>query len=237
MAQSLQVNKANVAPLLAEFLGTSVLAMVTLVLSQTTGVSYFIGTSVALTLGVAYMMFSRVSGGHFNPAITLGVWASNKITQNSTAKAVGYIVAQVLGALASWQLYQYFVNQKITSQPVKYALPLLLAEVVGTVILALGFAAAATRTFSAIESALTYGFSLFVGIMVAATASAAYLNPAVALGLRGFNFNWVYIVGPVIGGVVGVGVYKFMFDTTKETGVKAAVARVVKAKKVVRKRR
>lgn len=232
MSQSLQVNKATTAPLLAEFLGTSVLVMVTLVLSQTTAVSYFIGTSVALALGVAYMMFSGVSGGHFNPAITLGVWASKKITQSSSVKAVTYIVAQVLGALASWQLYQYFVNQKITAQPVKYSLPLLVAEVVGTFILALGFATAASRAFSALESALTYGFSLFVGIMVAATASAAFLNPAVALGLRSFNFNWVYIVGPIVGGVVGIVLYKVMFEPA--TGVKAVAA---KARTAVRKRK
>lgn len=234
MAQSLQVNKANAAPLLAEFLGTAVLVMVTLVLSQTTAVAYFIGTSVALALGVAYMMFSGVSGGHFNPAITLGVWATKKVTQNSTIKAVAYIVAQVLGALASWQLYQYFINQKLTAQPVKYSLPLLVAEAVGTLILALGFAAAATRAFSALESALTYGFSLFVGIMVAATASAAFLNPAVALGLRNFKFNWVYTVGPLIGAVIGIGVYKFMFEPTKTGSVKSVVA---KARKVAGRRR
>src|SRR3989344_3466264 len=111
MSQSLQINKANTAPLVAEFLGTSVLVMVALVLSQTTAVSYFIGTSVALALGVVYMMFSGVSGGHFNPAITLCVWTSNKITQSSAVKAIAYIVAQVLGALGSWQLYQYFAAQ------------------------------------------------------------------------------------------------------------------------------
>lgn len=206
-----KINRATAAPLLAEFLGTSVLVMVVLILSQTTGVPYFIGTSAALALGVVYMMFSGISGGHFNPAITIGVWASKKITQSSTVKTVTYIVAQVLGALVSWQLYQYFVNQKLTAQPVKYSLPLLLAEAIGTFILALGFAAAANRAFGALESALTYGFSLFAGIMVAATASAAFLNPAVALGLRGFNFNWVYVVAPLLGGIIGVGLYTYFF--------------------------
>lgn len=210
----IKFNRAKLAPLMAEFLGTSVLVMMVLVLSQTTSVPYFIGTSAALALGVVYMMFSGVSGGHFNPAITIGVWASKKITQNSTVNAIAYIVAQVLGALASWQLYQYFVNQKLTAQPVKYSLPLLVAEAVGTFILALGFATAASRAFSALESALTYGFSLFVGIMVAATASAAFLNPAVALGQRGFNFNWVYIVGPLLGGIIGIGLYNYIFGAS-----------------------
>lgn len=207
----IKFNRATAAPLLAEFLGTSVLVLVVLVLSQTTGVPYFIGTSAALALGVVYMMFSGVSGGHFNPAITIGVWASRKITQSSTVKAVAYIVAQVLGALASWQLYQYFVNQKMTTQAVKFDWRILIAEVVGTVILALGFAAAATRAFNALESALTYGFSLFVGIMVAATASAAFLNPAAALGLRNFNFSLVYVLGPIIGAVIGANLYMYMF--------------------------
>lgn len=235
MAQSLQINKANTAPLLAEFLGTSVLVTVALVLSQTTAVAYFIGTSVALALGVAYMMFSGVSGGHFNPAITLGVWTSKKITQNSTAQAVAYIVAQMLGGLASWKLYEYLIGHKLTSQSVHYTFPLLLAEAVGTLVLALGFAAAVSRSFSALESALTYGFSLFVGILIASTASAGFLNPAVAFGER--NFNWVYVVGPAVGAVVAINVYKFMFNASKPSTVRSVVARAVKAKKVVRRRK
>ncbi len=235
MAQSLQINKANSAPLLAEFLGTSVLVTVGLVLSQTTAVAYFIGTSVALALGVVYMMFSGVSGGHFNPAITLGVWTSKKITQNSTVKAVAYIIAQMLGGFASWKLYEYLIGHKLTGQTVHYTFPVLLAEAIGTLVLAFGFAAAVSRSFSAIESALTYGFSLFVGILVASTASAAYLNPAVALASR--NFNWVYVVGPLVGGVVAINVYRYLFEPTKQGVVKTVVAKAVRAKKTAARRR
>ena len=224
MAQSLKVNKATTAPVVAEFLGTAVLVMLVLILTQTTAVSYFIGTSAALALGVVYMMFGGVSGGHFNPAITIGVWTSKKITQSSTAKAIAYIVAQMLGGLASWQLYQYFINHKLISQTSHYTFPVFLAEAVGTMVLAFGFSAASTRAFTALESALTYGFALFTGIMVAATAAAAYLNPAVAFGLRGFS--WTYVVAPIIGAVVGVNIYNFLFAPAKASGASAVVAKV-----------
>src|SRR3989344_697917 len=145
-------NKARTAPLAAEFLGTGVLVMVALVLSQTTGVPYFIATSVAVT-----------------PALPV-----KSSSWSSTA----------------W-----------------------LAEVVGTAILAVGLTAALTRRLDTLTTALTYGASFFAGIMVAATASAAYLNPASALALR--NFNAVYILGPLVGGIIGVGLYTWFFAPAK----------------------
>lgn len=203
---TVKVNRATAAPLVAEFLGTGFLVLVALVLSETTAVSYFIATSVAVALAVAYMVFSNVSGGHFNPAITIGMWTARKI---GTLRGVGYIIAQLLGGLASWQLYQYFVNRTLPAKSVSFNTTMWLAEVVGTFILSMGFAAAVSRAFTALESSLTYGASLFVGILVAATSAAGYLNPAVALGLR--SFNAIYILGPLVGAIVGINLYYLLF--------------------------
>ena len=186
-------NKARTAPLAAEFLGTGVLVMVALVLSQTTGVPYFIATSVAVTLALVYVLFGSVSGGHFNPAITVGMWAARKM---ATIRGISYIAAQLLGGVAAWQLFQYFSNQALPVKSSSWSTTAWLAEVVGTAILAVGLTAALTRRLDTLTTALTYGASFFAGIMVAATASAAYLNPASALALR--NFNAVYILGPLV---------------------------------------
>lgn len=196
--------------LLAEFLGTAILVMMALVLTQTTRVSYFVGTSVALTLGAVYMMFSRVSQAHVNPAITLAMWSVRRI---ATVPAVAYIAAQLVGGFVSWKLYEYFTAHHLTSLSSKWDWRVFVAEAVGTMILAMGFGAAVSKGLSQLEAAFTYGFSLFVGIMVAATASAAYLNPAVALGVR--SFNWTYVLGPVIGGLVGLNIYSYMFGGAK----------------------
>lgn len=200
------INRANAAPLLAEFLGTSLLVMVVLVLSQTTGVPYFIATSVAVTLGLVYVLFGSVSGGHFNPAVTVSMWSAGKI---KTIKGATYIVAQMLGGVASWQLFQYFTNQSLPTRTSQWNAPVFLAELVGAAILTMGLSAALTRGLDTLTSALAYGAAFFAGIMVAATASAAYLNPASALALR--NFNWVYVLGPLAGGVIGVNLYMWFF--------------------------
>jgi len=203
-------NKARTAPLAAEFLGTGVLVMVALVLSQTTGVPYFIATSVAVTLALVYVLFGSVSGGHFNPAITVGMWAARKM---ATIRGISYIAAQLLGGVAAWQLFQYFSNQALPVKSSSWSTTAWLAEVVGTAILAVGLTAALTRRLDTLTTALTYGASFFAGIMVAATASAAYLNPASALALR--NFNAVYILGPLVGGIIGVGLYTWFFAPAK----------------------
>lgn len=203
-------NKARTAPLLAEFLGTSVLVMIALVLSQTTGVPYFIATSVAVTLALVYVLFGSVSGGHFNPAITVGMWSARRI---STVRGVAYIAAQMLGGVASWQLFQYFTNQSLPAKTTHWSTPMFLAELVGTAILAIGLTAALTRGLDTLTTALTYGASFFAGILVAATASAAYLNPATALALR--NFNVTFVLGPIVGAVVGMNLYMWFFAPAK----------------------
>ena len=205
-----KADKATLAPLAAEFLGTGFLVLIALVLSETTAVSYFIATSVAVALGVAYMVFANVSGGHFNPAITIGMWTARKV---GTVKGVSYVVAQLLGGLASWKLYEYFINHSLPAKAAHYDSRIFIAEAVGALILSLGFAAAVSRGLTALESALTYGASLFVGVLVAATAAAGYLNPAIALGLR--SFDWTYALGPVVGAIVGINLYYLLFAPTK----------------------
>src|SRR5579862_9465081 len=102
-----RVNRAVVAPVLAEFIGTGVIVMAALILGQTTAVSFFIALSLAITVTVVYLLFSTVSGAHANPAITFGMWTARRI---STLRGISYIAAQLLGGVAAWQLFQYFTN-------------------------------------------------------------------------------------------------------------------------------
>ncbi len=204
------LTKAKATPLVAEFLGAAIWTFVALVLSQTTSVSYFIATSVALALVLVYMLFNGVSGGHFNPAITFGMWTARRM---GSVRAVSYIVVQLLGGLASWRLFEYFTGHSIVSKTTNWSTSIWLAEVVGTAIVAMAFAATVYKKLDALNAAFTLGTALFVGVLVAATASAGYLNPAVALGQR--NFNAVYILGPLVGGLVGVNLYNWLFAGAK----------------------
>lgn len=218
--------RLQAASLMSEFLGTAMLVMVAIVLTETTAVSYFIATSLALTLGVVVMLFGAISGAHVNPAITFGMWAARRIT---SLRAVGYVAAQMLGGLTAWQLYQYLADKDLPAKTATFSTELWLAEAVGTFVLALGVSAAVVRGLSALESAFAYGASIFVGIMIASVGSAGLLNPAMALGLRGWGT--AYVLGPLVGGLVGVTLYNFLFTPGSAS---AAVRRVTTVTRVSR---
>lgn len=205
-----KLNRKAVAPVVAEFLAAGVLVMVALILGQTTAVSYFIGTSVAVAAAVVYMLFGAVSGAHANPAVTFGLWAMRKI---GTLRGISYIAAQLLGGLASWQLFQYLTDHTLTARTIPFSTPVWLAEVVGTAVVAMAFAAVLTHKFDALYSGLLIGASYFAGIIIAATASLGYINPAVALASRAWSS--VYVLGPLVGGLVGVLIYAFLFGGDK----------------------
>jgi len=198
--------RSGVAPVLAEFLGTATLTSVALVLTETTAVSYFIATSLAVTLTVIVLMFGGVSGSHVNPAITFGMWTARRI---GTLRAVAYIAAQMLGGLAAWQLYQYLTDKPLAAKTVHFDTHVWVAELVGTFVLALGFSAAISRVLDTLQSAVVYSAALFVGIIVASVASAGLLNPALALGVR--SWGTVYLLGPLVGGLLGVNIYYLLF--------------------------
>ncbi len=202
--------RPQIATVVAEFLGTATLVMVALILSQTTAVSYFIGTSVAAALVVLYMIFGSISGGYFNPAITFGMWTARQI---STLRGVMYVGAQLLGGLAALELFQYFTNRELQAKNLAFSTPVWLAEVVGTAILAMALIAAIRKGFDTLQTAVVYGVAFFIGILIAATASAAYLNPAIALGER--SWNAVYVLGPLVGGLIGVNLYTLLFAGDK----------------------
>jgi glycerol uptake facilitator-like aquaporin len=211
-------NRLTVAPVVAEFLGVAVITSVAMVMTQTTAVSYFIGTSVAVALAVVVMAFGAVSGAHFNPAITFGMWTARRI---GTLRAISYVAAQMLGGLAAWQLLQYLVDKPIPARSVTFNAHMWAAELVGTFILSLGFAAAASRVFEAVQAAVVYSAAIFAGIMVASVSSTGILNPAMALGLR--SWGTVYILGPLVGALLGINLYYLLFAPVTAGG--AALAR------------
>jgi glycerol uptake facilitator-like aquaporin len=96
-----------------------------------------------------------------------------------------------------------------------------LAEALGTFVLAYGVASVVYNKAPGAAAGLTIGGSLLVGISLA-TQSNGVLNPAVALGIG--SFSWTYIVGPALGGVVAMVLYRFV-ATSEATGkLKASAA-------------
>ena len=168
--------KQRVAPVAAEFIGTALLVMIALVMTETTAVSYFVATSLAVTISVIVLFFGSVSGAHVNPAITFGMWTARKV---STLRAASYIVAQFLGALGTWQLFQYLTDKTLPAKTVSYSTPMLVAEIVGTAVLAMGVTTALVRGLDSLQSAITFAGAIFSGILISSIASAGFINPAI----------------------------------------------------------
>ena len=85
---------------LVEFLGTMFLVYVIFA----TGNWLAIGAA----LGIAVMLGGAISGGAFNPAVAISLYAAGKLPQ---ADVLPYIIAEILGALAAFYAYKRFVNK------------------------------------------------------------------------------------------------------------------------------
>jgi hypothetical protein len=73
-----------------------------------------------------------------------------------------------------------------------------------------------------LQAAVVYSAALFTGIIVASVSSAGLLNPALALGLR--SWGTVYVLGPLVGALVGVNLYYLLFAPLLATPAVAGVA-------------
>ena len=201
--------RRKIATLVAEFLGTGVLTLLVLSVQRSTiGVPFFVALAAGLAVALLYFAVGNVSGGHFNPALTIGVWTARKM---ATAQAILYVAVQLLGAWGAYWLYTYYA--KSTLQPIggKFNYHVLVAEGVGTAIFAFGYAAALYQGFSTAVRASVSGIAYIVGVVAASAAAIGLINPALALGVRAWVWG-SYVLGPVIGAVVGVQLYKLLFD-------------------------
>jgi aquaporin Z len=88
-------------PYLVEFLGTMFFIFVIF----STGNYLAIGAALAL----AILLGQAISGGSFNPAVTIALYASGKLQQKDV---IPYILAEILGGLAGFTLYQRFIEKK-----------------------------------------------------------------------------------------------------------------------------
>ena len=226
--------KRQVATWVAELLGTGFLTLLILSVQRSTiGVPFFVALAAGMSLALVTFVLGSRGTGYFNPAVTLGLWTARRL---ETLHAAVLIVMQFVGAWAAYMLYTYYVNT--TLQPVggKFVDNTLVAEAVGAGILALAVAAVAYRAYTAAASAAFVGLAYTVGIIAASPAAIGLLNPAVALGTRAWVLG-TYVLGPVLGALVAVNLYAYLFvEKDDVVAVAAATAPAVAAKPVVTKR-
>lgn len=165
----------------------------------------------ALTLGLFVYTVGHVSGSHLNPAVTIGMWSLGKI---ESKEATGYVIAQFLGAAAAFFLAQHFIPSLAYFQAQPGTFDTGLAEGLGALFFAFGIASVVFGKVSDEMKGLVIGGSLLLGIAVAFfSGSLGILNPAVALAVN--SFNVVYLLGPIVGAVIGMWIYKLFATGTK----------------------
>ena len=171
--------------------------------------------SFGLGLLAAIFAFGHISGGHFNPAVTVAMVLDGRTTP---VEAVGYIVSQVIGAIAAGALVVVAVNQDAVAAGVTKPgggvtdIGALIIETVATA----GFIAvilASTRRTPAL-AALAIPLTLVAIHFATASLTGASVNPARSLGsaLMGADLTaiWIYIVAPVVGAALGWVAWKFV---------------------------
>lgn len=218
------MKQRHIAALLIEAIGTFVLVMVVLNVSRY-GLPFFTAIAAGVTIATFYSVGVKISGGHFNPAVTLGFFSLRQI---SFVRTVAYLVAQTLGALGAWQLYEYFTQRTLKNATTPWDWRVAIAEAVGMIIFTIGFTAVIKQKLTGWQAAASIGTAFFLGLTVAGLASNGILNPAVAFGVRSFDLN--YLLGPVVGALVGMNLYWFVLEPAmKKTAPVKVTATVKKA--------
>jgi MIP family channel proteins len=181
----------------------------------------------ALVLTVMVSAFGHISGGHFNPAVTLSVWVAGKI---ETARAVVYIVAQLVGAIAGAGLLRWVMPEDAWKAANLGATTIsgissgraILLEAILTFFLVLTIFAVAIDDRGVFKSlaGLPIGLVLGFDILVGGPLTGASMNPARSFGpaLVGGTWTdfWVYVIGPVVGGLLAASLYTFVFLRSRE---------------------
>lgn len=199
--------RKNVAALVAEFIATFTLTAVVLGISGRSVFPFFIAIGAGLAVGLMVLLVGPVSGAHANPAITVGLWTKGRI---QLTRGVAYIAAQVVGATVALAAYQYMIDKAVERPTQYFDWRAFAAEALGAGVFGFGVAAAVHLKLSGGQLATAVGTSLALGILIASAGSNAILNPAVAIGVD--SVGWAYIVGPVVGAVVGMNLYGAFFE-------------------------
>jgi len=197
---------------IVEFIGTFFLVL-------TIGCAVVIGGAgviAPLAIGSSLMVMiyagGHISGGHYNPAVTLGVWLRGRC---ATADVVPYWVAQVVGAIIASFVLNYLKGDAHPSAMVLKPGPAFVAEFLFTFALVYVVLNVATAKGTSGNSfyGLAIGFTVLTGAFAVGSVSSAAFNPAVAIGisimgLSAWSNIWIYLAANLLGGAAAGMVFK-----------------------------
>lgn len=211
----------------AEVIGTLALVFIgagSVIIAAAGAGSGLLGVAMAhgLVLAIMVSSFGHISGGHFNPAVTISAWVAGKI---ETVRAAVYVVAQLVGAAIGAGFLRWIMPESVWQRSNLGATTIrgigegraLLLEAILTFFLVITVFATAIDDRGVFKSiaGLAIGLVLAMDILVGGPLTGASMNPARSFGpaLVGGTWTgfWVYVVGPVVGGLIAASVYVFVF--------------------------
>ncbi len=210
----------------AEFIGTFVLVLVACGTAIATGcgteaggMAAYLATAVAFGLVIVAMAYSigNVSGCHINPAVSIAMLVSKKM---NVKDFIGYVIAQVLGAIVGAVMLGVifgfdcsFGANSVAEGKIGVGF---LVEVVLTCIFVLAILGVTSREENAKVAGLVIGGALtlvhLLGIAITGTSvnPARSLGPAIFAGGDALKQVWIFILAPLVGGVLAALIWMFL---------------------------
>src|SRR5205809_1282162 len=209
---------------IVEFIGTFFLVLTV----GCTGIGAGAGVIAPLAIGAALMVMvfagGHISGGHYNPAVTLGVLIRGKV---KPADVVPYWIAQFVGAAIAAFLVIKVLRLGVPVTPIAPKMgPALLAEFLFTFALVYVVLNAATAEGTSGNSfyGLAIGMTVMTGAFAVGDISGGAFNPAVALGITllgisSWNNIWIYLVANFAGGAVAAVIFQLVNPPMQTTPI------------------
>lgn len=209
---------------LAEFIGTFVLVFFACGTAAVVGCSAENGTGYLLTalafgLVIVAMAYSigNVSGCHINPAVSIAMLVSGKL---GVKDFIGYVVSQFAGATVGAAALMAFVGKDSglganALYQDNIALSLLI-EIILTFVFVIAILGVTSKTENSAVAGVVIGLTLtlvhILGISFTGTSvnPARSFGPALLVGGEALANVWVFLVAPLVGGVLAALVYKFL---------------------------
>ncbi len=197
---------------LVEFIGTFFLVFTVGMSVIKPGLDNFAPLAIGSVLMVMVYAGGHISGGHYNPAVTIAVWLRGKCPKTDVPF---YIGAQILAAVAAAVIALYLKGSPAITASELPIVPSLAAEFLGTFALCWVVLNVATSKGTAGNSnyGLAIGFTVMAMAYAVGSISGGAFNPAVAVGVtimglvKGANL-WIHLVANFGGGVCAALAFK-----------------------------
>nr|WP_293234613.1 aquaporin Z [Paludibacterium sp.] len=194
----------------------------------------FAGVALAFGLTVLTMAYAvgHISGGHFNPAVTVGLYAGGRFAAKDV---VGYIIVQVIGGLAAGAVLFLIASGKAGFDPTGggfasngfgehspggYGLPAaFIAEVVLTAFFLLIIHGATDKRAPAGFAPIAIGLALTLIHLISIPVTNTSVNPARSTGVALFQGTWavqqlwLFWAAPLLGGIIGGLIYRYLLES------------------------